>query len=267
MASLKSAVLTALCIFLICCANAQSTQTDTPGYKRMDSIPSDVLLPQIKNKNAFPLKGMLVPAVLITYGAISIKSDQLNDLNHEVRDEVYMEHPHKRFPLDDYLQFAPAAAVYGLDAMGIKAKHNFRDRSMIYLMSNIILNTTVFSVKKLAHEQRPDGSDYYSFPSGHTTEAFASAEFLYQEYKDKSPWYGIAGYAVAATTGYLRMYNNKHWLNDVVAGAGVGIMSTKLAYWLYPKIQHRLFKDKPVSTIVVPTYQSGSIGFGMVHTF
>lgn len=267
MASFKSVFLTGLCAVSVFCTNAQVTYIDGSGHQSMDSIPPGILLQKSKNKNAFPLKGMLVPAVLITYGAISIKSDQLKDLNHEVRDEVYMEHPHKRFPLDNYLQFAPAAAVYGLNAMGIQGKHNFRDRSMIYLMSNLILNTTVFSVKKLTHEQRPDGSDYLSFPSGHTTEAFASAEFLYQEYKDKSPWYGIAGYAVAASTGYLRMYNNKHWLNDVVAGAGVGIMSTKLAYWLYPKIQHHLFKDKPANTIIVPTYQSGAVGFGMVHTF
>ena len=99
-------------------------------------------------------------------------------------------------------------------------------------MSNILLTTTVFSVKKLTRQLRPDGSGYTSFPSGHTAEAFASAEFMRQEYKDVSPWYGIAGYAVATTTGILRLYNNKHWVRDVVAGAGFGILSTKLAYWI-----------------------------------
>jgi len=63
------------------------------------------------------------------------------------------------------------------------------------------------------------------------------------------------------------MYNNKHWLGDVVAGAGIGIMSTKLAYWMYPVIKKKIFKDKDVHTVVMPTYQSGSFGLGMVHQF
>ena len=66
------------------------------------------------------------------------------------------------------------------------------------------------------------------------------AEMLYQEYKDVSPWIGNSGYAMAALTGFLRVYNNRHYLNDVVAGACIGILCTKLGYWLQPK----LFKKK-----------------------
>ena len=64
------------------------------------------------------------------------------------------------------------------------------------------MSSAVLGVKKLTHELRPDGSDYYSFPSGHTTEAFASAEFLRQEYKDVSPWYATAGYVAAAQPAF-----------------------------------------------------------------
>lgn len=42
---------------------------------------------------------------------------------------------------------------------------------------------------------------------------------------------------MAGTVGYLGMYNNKHYLSDVVAGAGPGIASADLSYWLYPKIR------------------------------
>ena len=72
---------------------------------------------------------------------------------------------------------------------------------------------------------------------------------------------------MATTTAYLRMQNNKHWLSDVVAGAGIGIASTKLAYWLYPKLQRKLFKDKPMKTIAMPSFQNGTIGIGLVHKF
>ena len=218
-------------------------------------------------KNAYPIKPLMIPVFIIAYGFTALESEGLRNFNTEIKDEVYAENPHKKIPIDNYLQFAPAVAVYGLNVAGIKGKHNFRDRSLIYLMSNIILNTTVAAVKKFSHQLRPDGSAYNSFPSGHTAEAFSSAEFLWQEYKNVSPWYGIAGYAIAVTTGYLRMYNNRHWFSDVAAGAGVGMVSTKIAYWLYPKIQHKLFKDKPVNTIVMPTYQQGSFGVSMVHTF
>ncbi|MOA07759.1 PAP2 superfamily protein [compost metagenome] len=85
-----------------------------------------------------------------------------------------------------------------------------------------------------------------------------------QEYKDQSPWYGIAGYSVALATGTFRMYNNKHWFSDVVAGAGIGILSTKLAYWVYPSIKRTLFKDKPGKTIIVPTYQNNTLGATIV---
>jgi len=218
-------------------------------------------------KKSLPVKSLIIPGIMVLYGVGSIENHKLKSWNRELKYEIYTEHPHQIFPLDNYLQFAPAAAVYGLNAMGIKGKHNLKDRTMIYLMSNVLLNVTVFSAKRISHETRPDGSDNYSFPSGHTAEAFASAEFLRQEYKDVSMWYGVAGYAAAAATGYFRMYNNKHWFSDVVAGAGVGIMSTKLAYWLYPTIQHSFSKNKPAHTIVMPTWQNGAFGFAMAHSF
>jgi hypothetical protein len=187
------------------------------------------------------LHGLFAPALLMGYGFTALHNHGLVGVNQEVKEELVLEHPHHTVSIDNYLQFAPATAAFGLDALGVPAKHNLRDRSFVFLISNVILNATISPLKKATGEVRPDGTPS-SFPSGHTTEAFAGAEFLRQEYKDVSPWIGLSGYAVAATTGYLRMYNNKHWLNDVVAGAGLGIISTKLAYWVYPKIVKKFEK-------------------------
>jgi membrane-associated phospholipid phosphatase len=115
------------------------------------------------------------------------------------------------------------------------------------------VNNVAHPVKRLARRDRPDASDFESFPSLHTARAFANAEFLRVEFKDVSPWYGIAGYTIAAATGYLRIYNNKHWLSDIVAGAGLGILSTKIAYWLYAKIGKLVF-DKRSETSVLKGY-------------
>jgi membrane-associated phospholipid phosphatase len=109
-------------------------------------------------------------------------------------------------------------------------------------MATFFQGASTHLLKRATGVTRPDGTNALSFPSGHTATAFASAEFMRMEYKDVSPWYGIAGYAAAATTGYLRMYNNRHWLGDVLAGAGIGILSTQAAYFLYPKITSLLRK-------------------------
>ena len=113
--------------------------------------------------------------------------------------------------------------------VGIKGKHNFKERTIILGTSYLIMSASVLSLKSITKVERPDGSAFNSFPSGHTATAFASAELLWQEYKDISIWYGITGYLVAASTGAFRIYNDKHWLTDVVAGAGIGILSTKVA--------------------------------------
>jgi len=214
----------------------------------------------------FPVKSLALPAFMIAYGFTTLKSDGLYDINEKIQEEVWQENPHKKQHIDNFLQFAPAIAVYGLNMAGIHGKHNLKDRTMLYLMSSVFTNATVFSIKNLTKQQRPDGSAS-SFPSGHTAQAFASAEFLRQEYKDVSPWYGVAGYAAATATGLLRMYNNKHWLSDVVAGAGIGMASTKIAYWLYPVIQRKFFKDKPMNTFITPYYNNKVAGVSMVYNF
>jgi hypothetical protein len=246
---------------------AQYTDSTGKAVPAVDTTPRQVNWNTPKPGNIFPLKSFIIPAAMISYGVTSLGNHGLKDFNRNIKEEIAIEHPHHSTSADNYLQYAPALAVYGLNAMGIHGKHNFKDRTILYGMSMLISNSVIFSVKRVSGEQRPDGSDDYSFPSGHTANAFVAAEFMRQEYKDVSPWYGIAGYAVAATTGYLRMYNNRHWFSDVVAGAGVGIAATKLAYWLYPVIQRGIFRNKKPATMIMPTYQDGAVGLGMVHKF
>ncbi|WP_114941502.1 phosphatase PAP2 family protein [Mucilaginibacter endophyticus] len=80
------------------------------------------------------------------------------------------------------------------------------------------------------------------FPSGHTCSSFAGAEFRSQELGDRSATYSVVRYAFATTTKVFRVYHTDHWLSDVIAGAGFGILSTKAAHLLYPNIRNNLFK-------------------------
>ncbi len=205
------------------------------------------LIPVDSVRGQDTMKTFIAPAAMITYGVIAVHNGTLQRINGDVKEQIWDDNPHRPFHLDNYLQFGPMAAVYALNAAGIQGRNDFLDRSMILIMLNIIANGVVGPVKAWSHERRPDGSDFLSFPSGHTTEAFAGAEFMRMEFKDVSPWYGVCGYAMATVTGMLRMYNDKHWLSDVVAGAGVGIASTRLAYWLYPKVRGMFAPRRPIS--------------------
>lgn len=221
------------------------------------------------NAKAYKLdyRYLVAPTVLIGYGIVSFESDGLKQLNYSTRDEIG-EHRPKHISLDNYTQYAPAAMVYGLNAAGIKGKHNFRDRTIIYTTSQLISAAFVVPLKHIVKEERPDGSNKLSFPSGHTATAFSSAQFMFREYKDTNSWLSISGYSLAVFTGVYRTVNNKHWVGDVVAGAGFGILSTELAYWLFPKINGLLTgKEKKTATLVMPYYQNKGFGIGLVQNF
>lgn len=181
------------------------------------------------------LKEMLIPAAAFGASAAFVGNGWGLKQRENIQDVLSANGRHK-FKWDDYMQYSPMVAAYVLDLTRLEGQHGFKDKTIILAMSyatmGILVNAMKFSVK----ERRPDSHARNSFPSGHTATAFMGAEFLYREYKDVSPWIGYAGYAVAATTGYLRIYNDRHYFNDVIAGACIGILSTKLSYWLYPKL-------------------------------
>lgn len=214
-------------------------------------------------------KAIVVPAGLITYGTLSVTSGWFDEVNLLGRSWASdNENPNRKTSIDDYTQLAPAAAVLGLRIAGIRGKNNIADEAMLLAMSGALMNAIVIPLKQFSREQRPDSSDNFSFPSGHTATAFVCAEFLRQEYKERSPWIGAGGYAVAVLTGYLRMYNNKHWFSDVLAGAGIGILSTRASYWIYPKLKNLvLAKPAPAAALLLPTYQAGVPGFCFVLSF
>ena len=220
------------------------------------------------NTHEFKFKQLIIPTALIGYGVIGLESDGLKLFNTEIKEEVN-ENIDEKITIDDFSQYLPAVSVYGLNAIGIKGKHNFKDRTIILGTSYLLMSATVLSLKSITKVERPDGSANNSFPSGHTATAFAGAEFLWQEYKDVSVWYGISGYIVAVGTGAFRIYNDKHWLTDVAAGAGIGILSTKVAYWINPWMQEKIFKSKEKNTtsIMAPFYNGKQLGVGFVRSF
>lgn len=246
-----------LCTFQIFAQQAKPEGTDSI------SVASDT-----GKKLDFKYQQLIIPAVFIGYGIFGLESGQIKGFNHQISSEV-TEDIDEKTSIDDFSQYAPTAAVYGLSALGVKAKNSYRDRTIIVATSYLLMGLTVNTFKHTASVERPDKSGLNSFPSGHTATAFMGAELMYQEYKDESIWYGVSGFAVAAGTGAFRMYNNKHWLSDVVAGAGIGILSAKAGYWLFPYTSRIVTKKKQTNTktAMIPFYDGRTAGFGYVKTF
>jgi Membrane-associated phospholipid phosphatase len=211
-------------------------------------------------------KKLIIPAIGIGYGVLSLTNDRLKELNNSTRFEIG-EHSPSPIKADNYTQFIPGALVYGLNALGVQGKHDFKDRSIILATSLLISTAIVTPTKHLIKERRPDGSNNLSFPSGHTATAFATAHFMFREYRGNNMLLSLLGYPFAIFTGTYRTFNDKHWVGDVVAGAGIGILSTEIAYWSFPAMSKLLGNNLGKNTFILPYYQSNKVGLNYVWTF
>ena len=212
-------------------------------------------------------KEIVIPTSLIGISALYVESGWLKKQRESVQDVLSAKGSNKT-KVDDYIQYAPMVAAYGLELFKIKPKHSFKERTITLAMSYATMAIVVRTMKIAFNEKRPDSNAKNSFPSGHTATAFMGAHFLYEEYKEISPWIGYAGYAIATTTGYLRIYNNRHYFNDVIAGACLGILSTKFAYWLYPKIFRKSKCNKNLYKVeTIPFYSEYGAGISLALQF
>lgn len=186
---------------------------------------------KIQNERfAFAYKKLYVPAVLMTVGILveNRREQTLQETTTADTNDLLAFGNH----LDDYLQFAPTAAVYGLELAGMNPRTDWQNRTAILIKGQALNLGLVYVLKKSLKKTRPDGTGY-SFPSGHTANAFAGATMLAIEYGEEYRWVPYVSYGVATGVGLMRMSNEKHYLSDVLFGAGLGILSMKVAYWTH----------------------------------
>lgn len=180
---------------------------------------------------------LIAPATLITVGSIGVANGWFCSVKKDVRKGFENYRGNKRFKADDYIQYVPVAAHLGLGFIGVKARHSFRERLAVAATSSIVMAAMVNTAKYTIGEARPDNGRRNSFPSGHTATAFMGAELVRSEYGNV---YGAGAYVLATGVAVLRIYNDRHWLNDVIGGAGFGILSARIGYWLLP-VERKLF--------------------------
>ena len=116
------------------------------------------------------------------------------------------------------------------------------------------------------------GSDYRSFPSGHTIAAFAAASAVTSETKrwwPKSVWViGPVMYGGAAMVGWSRMFNNKHWASDVITGAAIGTFAgLKVVDWHHSHPGNRVDRFFLGPTVGPSVAGGTNIGVQMLSPF
>ena len=169
----------------------------------------------------------------------------LNSLDKTIRNSVFIHEESFFTKADKYIKWAPFFCVAFMGTLKIKMKDRFKNRLIILGLSEGILNSVVEPLKEITKEKRPNFSfSKRSFPSGHTATCFAGAELLREELKDNYPVLSYTGYTMAVSTGILRILNKKHWFSDVIAGAAIGILSSRLSITLYKKIKKTIKNHK-----------------------
>lgn len=234
---------------LVFCVYATKAQKDTTIFKE---VTQKKLLPKT-----------ILPITLIVAGSIYNGTQSEKNVQVDVRNRVGNTYHNKA---DDYIQYIPFAQVYIGDIVGFEAKNHWFDQTKNMVFSSVGTGIIVHSFKLLIGKKRPDGSSNNSFPSGHTSNTFVGATALYQEFKGSTPLYAYSGFLISGTTGGLRVMNNRHWVSDVVVGAGVAILVTNLVYHFEPLKNWNPFKNsKNVS--FYPDYNGEEFTFTAAYKF
>ncbi|MCF0212336.1 MAG: phosphatase PAP2 family protein [Bacteroidales bacterium] len=208
-------------------------------------------LPTQAQRDSLQLVPISTSAGLMASGVALHYVPTLNTWNTSLQDAMQQwrqEGPLQGQPthIDNYLQYAPVVSLFALKICGVPSRDDYLPLAALtaeaYLCMALLTNAGKYGFGIL----RPDGSAHNSFPSGHTATAFCGAELMRIEYHKVSPWIGVGAYSLATLTGLMRIYNNRHWTADVLAGAGVGILSAQIANYINGLI-FRPKRDTPSS--------------------
>jgi hypothetical protein len=213
----------------------------------------------IKKEDKLSYKHFVIPAALISSGLLLIRTNENEKLQNDFRKVLGTDFTTQA---DNYIQYASVLGIYGGTYLGLKAKNDWQHQTVNILIANAAMGIVVKTMKHTFKEERPDSSNHYSFPSGHTASAFTNAALLFYEYKDDNLWYASSGFVFAAATGFLRIANNKHYTSDVLAGAGIGLGVGLAVSYLQPFKSMTFGKNK--SQVLVYPQIGNSIGVGVL---
>lgn len=216
------------------------------------------------HKNTNYWKEFRAPIILTAAGFIATIDNPVVD-KWDVREWRQVIAPDFRTHIDNYLWAVPVVSTYALDIAGVQPRSDMINQTVLLIKSEIVVAALTLSLKTFANVERPDGTTHDSFPSGHTSHAFMAATFLHKEFGRDHPWITVLGYTTATGVGVLRILNDRHWLSDVLVGAGIGIFSPNLVYLTHQyKWGNRSSRGQ---ARILPYYQQGAAGIYVAYNF
>lgn len=174
--------------------------------------------------------------------------EETQDFQKKSADKRYLKNSSK---IGDFLGHSTPNIAYALFMGGdylFNKNLKSLDRTILMTKATLYSGALTDIGKIFIHEKRPNGSDH-SFPSGHTTTAFAFSSVIMMEH---SLAFGIAANTMATFVGFSRLNDNAHYVRDVVAGATIGTMYGVGLYYAQQKREKAKTNNTSVF-LVVPT--------------
>ena len=215
----------------------------------------------------FKATQLIAPGVLMGSG-LAVHYFAHETLDYRIRDWVVGQTNGVNFPaIDDYVQYLPLTMHLTLGFMGAECRLGAWDRVIESALAHLVCGAISWPSKQLFHTLRPNEANYHSFPSGHTDLVFTGAELMRMDYN----WgWGLAGYGIAASIGFSRIYRNWHWFSDVLFGAGIGIFAAHCGAWLLEPVKDlfHIHTSGPRNMAILPSWdpysRSASLQFALV---
>lgn len=226
--------------------------------------PAGAQLPKQRDTVVFKPTQLIAPGVLIGSGVV-IHLFAHDAIDVPVRDfSRGLYHTQAQQVGEDVFQYMAAFPLImdlGLGIPGIRSKHGLTDRFVEAGIASALVGGTSLLLKNVIYSPRPDGSNNNSFPSGHSALAFMGAELVRMEYG----WlWGLGAYTFATAAALMRCYYDRHWLSDLLLGAGLGILGAHAGEWLLEPVKKLFDLDTSIPGVraaVAPTVDpfSGSV--------
>ena len=179
-----------------------------------------------------------------------------------------------------------AGSVYGLGTVAGafylfgRRRNDDRARETGLLSAEALVNSLIVesALKGISQRARPaagrERSEFFdggnSFPSGHSTQAWAVATVIANEYRDRRA-VQIAAYGVATAVSVARFTGQKHYLSDVVAGSALGYVIGKYVYTTHHRTSVTTEEDGPVSSVwrpmITPQFNRAAQAYGLSLTW
>jgi membrane-associated phospholipid phosphatase len=223
-------ILAALFLNFYCLSSfAQNSVVSRPAFERIRTNDN--------KQHYLKAPALIIPATFLIYGGLKPVIPDISKVDNRIMTHVQERYGGLQYNAADYLMWAPSATVYVMDAFKAKSTHNFKQHLILDAGSIVITGALGFGMRVISRNIKSFNTNNTDFPSGHTANAFRGAEILHQELKDKHPLLSYSGYVIATSVGVLRIYGKQHYFSEVLAGAGLGILSTKITYWIFDKIK------------------------------